>query len=149
MRPFVAASLLGLLFTGGCAPQYLLSEGTNPSATSSPAVGQPLALHVSAGFTPDEQARIAAAVGAWNQGHSGANMVVAPGTYGTAQPGTWTVVKPNPAELARTDEWQVRPIAVTRRFPNGGGLIIVDVNRLGARDLRDVVAQEIAVAAAQ
>jgi hypothetical protein len=150
MRPLLAAPLLGLLLMAGCAPQYLLSEGTNPSATSSNGVSQPLALHVSAGFTADERARIAAAVGAWNQGpHSGPNMVLAPGTYGTAQPGTWTIVKPNPAQLAQTDEWQVRPIAVTQRSPSGGGLIIVDVNRLGDRDLRDVVVQQIQTAAAQ
>ena len=150
MRPLIASSLLGLFLVGGCAqPQYLLTERIDQPATTEPytrngVVPQRVSLHIGNGFSPAEQAKIIAAVAQWNQ--SGAvRFDVDAQTYGSAEPGVWSIMKPDPNVYAASDVWRVEPIAVTRRFATSGGSIVVNVDRLGSRDLRGVIVKELAM----
>jgi hypothetical protein len=145
MRPFLAAPALGLLLLAGCAPtEHLLSERIDPAALAPPPGARAVSLHIGNGFTPDEQRTIVAAVRDLNQGpYRGVGIAVAPRTYNAPEPGSWTVVKANASELATTDRWQVHPVAQTRPLAGGGGVIVVDVNRLGPRDLRQEIAHEL------
>ena len=143
MRPLIASPLLGLLLLGGCGqPQHLLSEPPGATALASPSSStQGVPLHIGNGFTSEEEAQIAAAAGDWNR-RGTVRFDLARQTYNGVQPGVWTILKRNPAEMASTDEWRVAPIAVTQRYVQGGGTIVVDTNRLGNRDLRTVLARE-------
>lgn len=149
MRAIISAPLVGLSLLGGCAqPQYLLSElpptvarPANPNGVVRPHV----ALRIGNGFAAGDEAKIIAAVGDWNR-NGAVRFDIAPQTYSDAEPGAWTILKPDPLVLAETDEWRVEPVAVTRRFSSGGGSIVVNVNRLGARDLRGIIVQQLRVA---
>ena len=144
MRSLIAAPVLGLLLMGGCSPpQHILSEPTGSSATASPSIGlaQSVPLRIGNGVRPDEEAQIVAAIGDWNQ-RGAVRLELAPRTSNGGQPGSWTILKRDPAEFASSDEWRVKPIAITQRYAQGGGTIVVDTNRLGNRDLRAVLAGE-------
>jgi hypothetical protein len=129
-----------VMFVGACAaPQNLYSEGGGPSAAHLTPV------RIADGFLPEDRARIVAAVADWNATSTGNQLNVVTG--GPAGGGTWTVAPQNNAVLASAEDWGIRPIAVRRPSSDGGGSIVVDVSRLGPRDLRDVMMNEFAAVA--
>jgi hypothetical protein len=147
MRPIISAPLIVLLLLGACAePQHLLSEA--PAAVVEPAslngvARRPVALHIGNGFSADQESKIIAAVGDLNRNGT-IRFDVARRTYSAAEPGAWTIMKPDPA-VYTSDEWRVEP-ALTRRFSSGGGSIVVNVDGLGARDLRGIIVRELGAA---
>ncbi len=140
MRPFIVTPVLALLLLGGCAqPQYLFSEETSAMPVGGARI---MSVHVDDNFSATQRAEIIAGVRDWNRTQSGAvHLEVV--RAGSAEPGSWTITRPNGHELARSDEWRPEPRAITRRFAEGGGSIEVFPNRLGSHDLRSVVADEL------
>jgi len=71
--PLLGLSLLGISLLGmGGEPRILLSERVDPAATADPPnlnvlEARPVSLHIVNGFSAEEEAKIIAAVGDWNQ----------------------------------------------------------------------------------
>lgn len=149
MRSLIVAPLLGLSLLGGCAqPQYMFSEqaGSAPSAATSSARAGRVFLHVDNGFSILEQGQILAAAREWNSARNGPVRIDV-ATSGSAEAGAWTIRQPDGKVLdGASDEWRPQPVAVIERDSAGGGSIVLYTNRLGHRDLRTVVAQELGVA---
>jgi hypothetical protein len=141
MRTLLATPLLALLFLGGCTqPQYLLTEHTETPVAGA----QRISLNIANDFSADERRGIIAGIGDWNRSRSGdGRFDIDILTEGTRQPGGWTITQPSGLDLAPSDEWRPEPRAITRRFANGGGSIVVFPNRLGTHSLRGVVANEL------
>jgi hypothetical protein len=158
MRALIAAApLLAFLLMGACTePEVLFSERTDPAALAeagpSSVAQRQVPLHIVDGFSDEQEAKIIAAVIDWNR-NAAVRFDLAALNYSRAEPGAWSVVKLDDAVGRSVDDSVsissgrgLEPAAVTCRSSAGSGSIIVYVNRLGSRDLRAVIAQELAVA---
>jgi len=149
--PLLGLSLLGISLLGmGGEPRILLSERVDPAATADPPnlnvlEARPVSLHIVNGFSAEEEAKIIAAVGDWNQ-KGGIRVRVAALNYNTVESGAWSIMKADgPLDVA-SDDGRLGSAVLTHRISAGEGSIVVHINRLDARDLRAVVAHELFLA---
>jgi hypothetical protein len=127
----VGVCWVGLSLVLACGePHILYSETVSDKNPAPESVGGPprVCLRIGKVFSAPDQDKILAAVASENL-YANTRFDFAPETADSAKPGSWTLL------MERGE-----PARVTRQFPEGGGVIVLDANRLKAGDLRKAIA---------